>query len=414
MDWFLTQVLNILVIPLLTNFLFKINFSVKKGSYLYFLFSAIFLFYIMNTDPTIYTVYANLVGVGLIISIFKKINMKNVLLSIISFLVYSLIDNLLRGALTTKKEFYSIMIIFSVLVIMTLINRKKIFFIDTTYLSSFQLSLFILFFFALEILISYFLTDIIYPNTTAYKLLFAFFLLCMILIFIFVSISALQKKNLYVLKDKWNQEMLEHQKEYYLTLLEKDQAMRKFKHDLNNHFFVLKSYAKEGDTDKVNSYLTSLIGAYEDTIVLPNTDNHLFNIILSDLYQHYQRNDIQVELEGEFPKQTMLSELDFCTLFSNVLKNAFEAVIELENSHPTIHIKVFTIDGYHSFQIKNRTKNKLLKSEDGHVLSTKKGKNRGIGLKNVLAVVEKYDGRMEMKEENGFFICNIIIKEFEK
>lgn len=125
MDWFITQLLNILVIPLLTYFLFKLPFSIKKWSYLSFLFSTTAIFYIMNTNPSTNTAYTNVIGVGLTISILKKVNIKNVLLSIISFLVYSLIDSLLRGALATNKEFYSILIIFIVLVIVLLIDRKK-------------------------------------------------------------------------------------------------------------------------------------------------------------------------------------------------------------------------------------------------------------------------------------------------
>lgn len=52
-----------------------------------------------------------------------------------------------------------------------------------------------------------------------------------------------------------NQRQLEGQKRHYEQLRELDRETRKFRHDLNNHFFVLAGFLKEGKQEQAREYL---------------------------------------------------------------------------------------------------------------------------------------------------------------
>ena len=78
--------------------------------------------------------------------------------------------------------------------------------------------------------------------------------------------------------------------------------------------------------------MNRILNALDKTIhasALPvRSGNNLLDAILGELVQKY--SDVKLILNGAYPDHSVLSDVDFCTIFFNALSNAFEAAEQTE------------------------------------------------------------------------------------
>lgn len=117
--------------------------------------------------------------------------------------------------------------------------------------------------------------------------------------------------------------------------------------------------------------------------------------------------------DGDFPESVEMDEVDFCVLFANVLKNAFEANEEVLGPYKQIVVQSKTDDEKYWFAISNRLHNEVVRTVNNRLLSTKDKKSRGIGTQSMQSVVRKYGGDIEFVVSDREFICRFIIPKKE-
>lgn len=89
------------------------------------------------------------------------------------------------------------------------------------------------------------------------------------------------------------------QKNYYLSLLEKETETKKYRHDMNNHIICIKAFLDEKEYDNLNNYIDNL---YNQTFSLVNKGYHTGNSIIDALTNYYVENmdkSIEIELKGK-------------------------------------------------------------------------------------------------------------------
>ena len=102
-----------------------------------------------------------------------------------------------------------------------------------------------------------------------------------------------------------------------------------------------------------------------------------------------------------------ISDMDITTIFSNLLDNAVDACMEIENAPRTIEIVLCQKMGLIALRITNtcaHTRTELLKKRH----STKKN-HTGIGLSNVQKTVEKYEGVVSVKTKREIFQVSVTL-----
>ncbi|MBP5222309.1 MAG: sensor histidine kinase, partial [Lachnospiraceae bacterium] len=131
--------------------------------------------------------------------------------------------------------------------------------------------------------------------------------------------------------------------------------------------------------------------------------------IVSEWYQKAVDNRITWEWEGRLSEKTTIEVYDLCVLFSNLLSNAVEAVLKVEEEKGRI-IKVQI--GCMQEQIVIRVMNTCTEEAKENVnLKTTKldSMNHGFGMKNIMSIVEKGKGQIDRKFEEGFFVVEIVL-----
>ena len=96
---------------------------------------------------------------------------------------------------------------------------------------------------------------------------------------------------------------------------------------MRNYIFCISSLYNQNKKTELEKYLNELI---EQTKMLPelfDTGNDIVNAILNDAQSRYQKDGINILLEGGFPENLHITSMDLCTIFANAINNAVEAIL---------------------------------------------------------------------------------------
>ncbi|MBR6622388.1 MAG: GHKL domain-containing protein [Ruminococcus sp.] len=204
--------------------------------------------------------------------------------------------------------------------------------------------------------------------------------------------------------------MLEIQKNYYLALIQQENATRAFRHDLGHHFFSLSALYKMDKKEEFENYFFSIVEKYNNMSNKTITGNNLIDVIINEMINNY--DDVKFTKKGYVPNKLSISDLDICTIFSNILKNAFEAAEKTEEKK--VNLFIGEKNNGILIALKNST-SKIPVMKAGNYVSDKEGNSHGYGIRNVKNCIDKLEGLFEMeyaKEDNtvtvSIFILNAI------
>lgn len=190
----------------------------------------------------------------------------------------------------------------------------------------------------------------------------------------------------------------EMQKKYYLSLLERESDTRRYRHDINNHLMCLRNLA-DGNLE-VQNYIDNLQEQFYD-IKRKNyeTGSEILNILLSNHLSGITK-DVSVSIVGKVTAQADINDVDFCTIFSNLLSNAVEEVGRTACINPYVKIEIKTGKIYLMIIIRNSS-TAIIEDKEEKVTTKKQDKrNHGIGLGNVRETIKRNKGRFSL-EGNG-------------
>lgn len=213
-----------------------------------------------------------------------------------------------------------------------------------------------------------------------------------------------QKQEQFEQQMLWNERLLNEQKKYYELLLQKEEMTKKIRHDMKSQLGCLGRFLENEEYERAKEYLGELIGGIQRLNILVSTGNDVVDIVVNDIVQGEK---ILLNWKGRIPSKLNMTNAEICILFSNLLKNAAEAVRDVKDKTVNVTIKV---KGHHLLlEESNQTSNPVI-IEEGRLKTTKHDKEKhGIGSQNVREIVEKYNGSVSYYCEAQIFRVNIIL-----
>lgn len=203
---------------------------------------------------------------------------------------------------------------------------------------------------------------------------------------------------------KAEHELNEMQKNYYLSLLEKETETKKYRHDMNNHIICIKSFIDEGKYEELNKYIDNL---YDRTISLVNKGFHTGNSIIDALTNYYVENmdsEIEINLEGKIVKELKIDDIALSSIYSNMIVNAIEAQKFIPDEKRK-HINVTLKEGkkYAQIIVKNTMQYERIENTDN--IETIKGdkENHGFGLANIRKRLDENHGNLDIEAKDYEF-----------
>lgn len=188
---------------------------------------------------------------------------------------------------------------------------------------------------------------------------------------------------------------------------------RAAEHEYKNHLTTVYSMVQlnkdSSNSKSVMKYIDE-INSCDIGRDLLNINNDVIKAVLYNKSLECAQKDIdfQYEISSEL-EDLQMEDTDIVILISNLLNNAIEAVMDLEEKE--IYIVLDEEEKY-IIEVKNSVKEGL-KLDEVEAFFKKgystKGKNRGYGLYNIKKIVEKYKGEIQLSlDENYLNICIII------
>ena len=118
---------------------------------------------------------------------------------------------------------------------------------------------------------------------------------------------------------------------------------------------------------------------------------------------------ININAKVTVPEKLQVADIDLCVIIGNLMDNAMEGAIKLENPEDRfIRVYIREMKGQLYISITNSTEGKVKKTNQGYI-STKLGISHGFGLKRVDSIVGKYNGFINRQSEEGVFATEIIL-----
>lgn len=181
---------------------------------------------------------------------------------------------------------------------------------------------------------------------------------------------------------------------------------RTLKHDMKNHIMVITAYLNDCEYDKAKNYLSKISDNLNKMYTYIEIGNSLLNYIINTKLQFAKENGIDVKAEIENLSFDQIGSVDFSALLNNLLDNAIEA--SLNSNNKEIVVNILKKRGYDTILVKNKISKSVLKDNPSLISIKKNKEEHGYGLKHIRSLVDKYEGMIDIYEENEFFCIYVV------
>ncbi|MDE7424455.1 MAG: ATP-binding protein [Lachnospiraceae bacterium] len=239
-------------------------------------------------------------------------------------------------------------------------------------------------------------TETVFTTNNDSKINYRFVIICIITLIIItgavmgIFILAHRKKIRYYKELSENyKEQFTQKYSYFQNYKEKQSDIAKFRHDWKNHMLLLQEMLNHGEYEKAKTYFTELSEKTVQSQQRILTGNEILDLILASKADELEQNQIQLTCNGRLETFHFMEDVDCCSLFSNLIDNAIEANLKLEQGR-YITITTNRTNKLLYVEISNPMEDMAKVIETGFQTTKKESEKHGIGLRNVYEILRKY------------------------
>lgn len=177
----------------------------------------------------------------------------------------------------------------------------------------------------------------------------------------------------------------------------------KIRHDMKNHSLCLSQLLANGNIEEAKRYLEQWNAAWPDDGSV-QTGSVFSDALLNPKYRQAEELGIDISVQVRVPEEDRIAPVDLCCLLANALDNAIEACKrDAAAGYPAgwIRMKAKLFPHQWVFEISNSTYLSV-RQQEGRFPSSKRVPMSGVGLQNIRAVVDRYEGVLEIKTGSSF------------
>ena len=228
-------------------------------------------------------------------------------------------------------------------------------------------------------------------------------------IVVFYLINDIVEREMKIHENKVFQIQARDQLEMYKSISENFDNQKRKTHEYKNQISCIESLLDKKQYSKLEEYVKKINGSLNNEPDAINTNNVIVNAILNTKYHEADAKGIVFVFRVNDLSGLKIKDEDVVTILANLLNNAIEACVTCAEKK-VIKLKFVKEDNRVIIAVKN-TFNYDIVYENGEIQSTKMSnvEEHGVGIKNVLKIIEKYDGSYVIEDKNREFFFSIII-----
>lgn len=264
----------------------------------------------------------------------------------------------------------------------------------------------VIFFFniVLSSICEYYSTD----NNLMYIMVMISELLSLVLV---ISFDVYVKKSRDLKIDNYINSRLLKQQEWQFKFAKTNMESLKIKaHDLKHQVRILRQGGDEAD--KLLKKLEDEIGTYNEIVV---TDNQVLNIILQEKWFYCKKHNIKLTTNVNPNAFSKVSNTDLYILLGNILDNAIEAVMKIQDKEQrVISVEITSKNSLSSIRCDNYYVGNLEYDKESKSFITSKSDkvSHGLGIKSIELLAHKYQGTTKITTDSNIFTIIVTIPDF--
>jgi hypothetical protein len=197
---------------------------------------------------------------------------------------------------------------------------------------------------------------------------------------------------------------------YYMKNLEEmTDRLKSERHDFNHHLGVIYGLLESGDVDKAAEYASHLVKTAGDYQNLVNVPYPMVRAMLNYKLSAAKEKNIRLKLHVGIPEGLALPEFDLTVILGNLLDNAVESCMTVDENDRYIEFNMFYKPDCLIIQTENPVSG-VSKPQNGSRRTTKSdAENHGYGLRNIEFLAQKHNGFLNTARENGVFKADVAL-----
>lgn len=230
-----------------------------------------------------------------------------------------------------------------------------------------------------------------------------------ILLFLYVTFYHMAVVILECARLEERSHFLEMQAHQYQTLQEHMWQTKRLRHDFRHSIHLLAALAEQGDLDSIRIHLAEYENQLEELVSVNYCTNTALNALFGYYHEMAALTKIKTDWKLNLPETLTVSELDMASLFGNIMENAiagcqtvpedaryFSLTTEIQHGNTLYIVSTNSFDGC------------IKKGQNGYLSTKHNGK--GIGLRSIATVAEKYRGFVQVSNDDKHFFVDVMIK----
>lgn len=228
-------------------------------------------------------------------------------------------------------------------------------------------------------------------------------LMCLIMYFV---VQQMSKDNQTKLEYELMKEKEKYSKESMEIIKRSNEELREFKHDLKNYLLPLQEAMETMPQSEMVKVWEKINQKIEDVQTLIQTGNSYVDSMINTKITLARSEKVDVKCTI-LSKMEGIDDLEFCSVFGNLMDNAIEAERKVTEKKEII-IFVEEKMGYLRLEIQNKIEKSVL-NENSSLNTTKKDtSSHGIGHKSVKRTMQKLGGALKYYETGDLFCAEAV------
>ena len=224
---------------------------------------------------------------------------------------------------------------------------------------------------------------------------------------VFYLIHSILERETVINRDKLFREKIKHETERYYAMSENLEEQRKKAHEFKNHMAYIFALANKEAYQELKEYIKKIDNDLKVSMDMVDTNNAIVNAVLNAKYREAVDKGIVFILKVNDLSQICLPDVDIVVMLSNLLNNAMESCEISEEK--VIKLKFILENGQILLSVKNSMSKSPVK-RNGVFLSQKEdAENHGMGIANIIDVVERHGGRYVIDYDDNSFSFTILL-----
>lgn len=195
---------------------------------------------------------------------------------------------------------------------------------------------------------------------------------------------------------------IEAQKAHYTAITAQYEGIRRMRHDIAKHYDAMRELLESGRSEEATVYAAELgVLPYDTTLGL--CEHPVVDAFFHSRVETARVQGVEIQAKLSVPADLPVANTDLISAFGNLMDNALEACEGVENARVSVvswlERGCFIIRMENPVKWKDREKKRRIP-----------GLERGVGLRILKELAEKYDGCLDCMAENGLFRANLIFR----